>query len=180
MKPYVVVATLLALGFGSTMAIAQISIEAEDPEAFLSLEENSCQGCDLSNVIFPAAPPTNEAFYTNAQLRQANLSGAVLQNLDLTGSYFTCADLSGADLSGANLTNVDFIYANLSGANLSGATLSATTFRGAIIDASTDLSGAVIDGNTIAPNSYFAQEVGPMYSVTPIPLDGRQCFGRPE
>nr|DAT06990.1 MAG TPA: pentapeptide repeat protein [Caudoviricetes sp.] len=50
----------------------------------------------------------------NANLRDANLSGANLRD----------ADLSGADLSGANLRDADLSGANLSGANLSGADLS--------------------------------------------------------
>ena len=57
-------------------------------------------------------------------LRMADLSGAKLSRVDLSGTQLYMANLSGADLSGANLTETDFFEANLDGvigADLSGA-----------------------------------------------------------
>ncbi len=71
------------------------------------------------------------AYLRGADLHEANLSGANLREADLSG-----ANLSGANLSGANLREVYFSGANLSGANLSGANLREVYFSGA------NLSGA--------------------------------------
>jgi hypothetical protein len=83
------------------------------------------------------------------------LSGADLQDVNLSGAILGGADLSYTDLSDANLflsclRNADLSWANLSGARLrhaflEGANLSYATVRGA------DLSGARLEG-TIMPN----------------------------
>jgi Pentapeptide repeats (8 copies) len=180
LKTIALLTSIAALGMMSS-ATAQpgdMRFNTGDPDLFLSGEADSCQGCDLSGQTI--TPPEDEpTLYRNAQLRQADLSNADLSGLDLMGAYLTCADLSGANLSGANLTNVDLIYANLSGADLTGATLSSATLRGAILDANTNLDGVIIDDNTIAPNSQFAEQTGPMNIVPPIPFDNRpRCTGR--
>ena len=74
-----------------------------------------------------------------ANLSEANLSGADLRYADLSGVNLSCADLSGADLSGADLRGADLSEADLSGADLRGADLSEADLRGA------DLSGADCD-----------------------------------
>ncbi len=101
----------------------------------------------------------------------ANLSGATLLNLDLTGANLSSANLSGvasagltgqpsalpvnwrlvagylvgpsANLSGVDLTAADLSSANLSGANFYGATLTQTNFTNA------NLKGASISGATL-------------------------------
>jgi uncharacterized protein YjbI with pentapeptide repeats len=65
-----------------------------------------------------------EADLSEADLREANLSGANLFGANLGGADLREANLSGANLSGANLGGADLREANLSGANLSGADLS--------------------------------------------------------
>ncbi len=50
-----------------------------------------------------------------------NLSGALLQEVDLTNIVLYMADLSYANLARANLTNVDLRRANLSNADMRGA-----------------------------------------------------------
>ncbi len=180
LKPIALLTSIAALGMMSPVTAQRVDMRFNtgDPGLFLSGEADSCQGCDLSGQIIES-PADDPAFYRNAQLRQANLSGSDLSGLDLMGSYLTCADLSGANLSGTDLTNVDLIYANLSGADLTGATLSSATLRGAILDANTNLDGVIIDDNTIAPNSQFAAQTGPMNIVPPIPFDNRpRCTGR--
>ena len=65
--------------------------------------------------------------------KMADISGA-----DLSMVYLSGADLSGAILSGANLSGADLRRANLSGADLSGANLRLANLSGA------DLSGAIL------------------------------------
>jgi len=153
---------------------------SSDLDAFRRGTTNICQGCNLQNATFPPAPEDEPDFYHNSRLRSSDLQGATLSDRDLTGTYFTCADLRNANLSGANLTNTDFIYADLRGANLSGANLSNATFRGALMDATTDLTDTTISDKTIAPNSQFAvRNSGGMTEVTPITFDNRRnCPGR--
>jgi uncharacterized protein YjbI with pentapeptide repeats len=176
----IALASIATLATMSPVLAQQVDMRfnTDDPAVFLSGEADSCQGCDLSGQTIQT-PPDEPTRYHNAQLRQANLQNANLSEVDFTGSYFTCADLSGANLRGADLAHVDFIYANLSGADLTGANLSSATLRGAILDANTILDGIVIDDSTIAPNSQFALETGPLNVVAPIPFDNRpRCLGR--
>jgi uncharacterized protein YjbI with pentapeptide repeats len=92
--------------------------------------------------------------------RGAELTGAVLDNLDLSGAQLdgitapgvpmknaildraqlAGADLHGVDLRGAHLHAADMRGANLSGANLFGADLTNTCLSGA------NLTGAILDG----------------------------------
>ena len=78
----------------------------------------------------PDAPPNF------ANLSGADLSGADLRDVDISGWTFTGTNLRDADLSGANLVGAEFDDADLSGADLSGANLRFADLRGA------DLSGA--------------------------------------
>ena len=71
------------------------------------------------------------AIKNKANLHDANLSGA-----DLDDAGLSCADLSGADLHRANLRGANLCGANLHGADLSGADLHRANLHGA------DLSGA--------------------------------------
>ena len=87
-----------------------------------------------------------EAIDSNADLRDANLSGADLRSADLYGTDLSGADLSGANLYDANLRSANLSCANLYGANLRSANLSGANLYGA------DLSGANLygaDGNIV-------------------------------
>ncbi|MGK7940096.1 MAG: pentapeptide repeat-containing protein [Crocosphaera sp.] len=69
-------------------------------------------------------------------LREANLSGAILTNANLILADLRNADLMGIDLSGANLmgadlSGADLLGANLTGANLMGAKLIEANLKGA-------------------------------------------------
>jgi uncharacterized protein YjbI with pentapeptide repeats len=177
------IATILALPLSAIAAPIGHDLGKQmssDFDAFNRGETNICQSCDFRDYRFPAPPDDDAEFYHNSRLRGSDLREASLSGLDLTGSYFTCADLRDADLSEANLTNTDFIYTDLRGANLSGANLNNATFRGALIDSTTDLTDATINGNTIAPNSNFAQRNNAsMADVAPIAFDNRRfCPGR--
>jgi uncharacterized protein YjbI with pentapeptide repeats len=76
---------------------------------------NNCPKCDLSG-----------AKLNDLDLSYADLSGANLSGADLTYSVLYQANVSKANLSGANLTNVNLFEANLSGANLTKANLTKT------------------------------------------------------
>ena len=73
-----------------------------------------------------------------ADLRGADLYGAVLRDADLRSANLYGADLSGADLRGADLYGADLRSANLRDANLRSADLSGADLRDA------DLYGAVL------------------------------------
>ena len=72
------------------------------------IDEDTGERADLSGANL------HDVYLSGANLSGANLSGANLSGADLSGAYLSSANLSGADLSGANL----------SGANLSSAYLS--------------------------------------------------------
>ena len=66
-----------------------------------------------------------------ADLRGANLYGAILRGADLHGANLRGANLYGAILRGANLRGANLYEANLRGANLRGADLCGANLRGA-------------------------------------------------
>jgi uncharacterized protein YjbI with pentapeptide repeats len=73
---------------------------------------NNCKKCDLSG-----------AKLNNLDLSYADLSSANLSGADLTNSVLFGANLAKTNLSGANLTDVNLFEANLSGADISKANL---------------------------------------------------------
>jgi uncharacterized protein YjbI with pentapeptide repeats len=79
-----------------------------------------------------------------ADLRQADLQEATLQNADLRGIYFVGASLRSAQLAGADLRGSDLTEADLTGANLKGADLTQANFKGARLRKA-DLTSAKTD-----------------------------------
>jgi len=75
-----------------------------------------------------------------ANLRDADLEGAYLRDADLSDTYLSGADLRDADLRDADLSDADLRDADLSGADLRDADLSGADLRDA------DLSGAYLSG----------------------------------
>jgi uncharacterized protein YjbI with pentapeptide repeats len=73
---------------------------------------NKCKKCDLSG-----------AKLNNLDLSYADLSSANLSGADLSNSMLSNANLSKANLSGANLTDANFSFADLAGADVSKANL---------------------------------------------------------
>ena len=93
----------------------------------------------------------------NAKLMQANLNEACLEDADLTAAYLIKADLTKANLSGADLTQAVLSEADLSGADLDGAELTDTFLNGAnlkdVLNLTCDqIELAVYDRETIFPD----------------------------
>lgn len=118
----------------------------------------------------------------HADLKYANLAGAVLSGADLQDAYLSFASLKGADLREANLrdailrkadlreallinadlSNAKLLEADLSGANLHGARLVGVNLSGADLSGARGLTDEVLaqagalDGATRLPNgSYY-------------------------
>ena len=114
-----------------------------------------------------------------AVLRRANLSGcflnpchlyhADLREADLTNALFNGSNMRGADLRGADLTGADLDRAILSDANLSGANLTnANLQRTSLIGA--NLSGANLSGANFAGASLVRS------NLTDATLNGTDLF----
>lgn len=111
-------------------------------------------GADLSKAYFSEAnlseadlvranlsgADLSGAYLSAANLREADLREAKLINANLSYAYFSAASLIEADLSGADLREAKLINADLSGADLSEAKLMNTDLSGA------DLSEAYLLG----------------------------------
>ena len=87
----------------------------------------------------------------NADLRGANLRGAVLSDANLRGAYLLDADLRGAVLSDADLRGAYLLDADLSAADLRGAYLSGAYLSDAYLS-DADLRDANLSGAPIIPN----------------------------
>lgn len=85
---------------------------------------------------------------TGASLTRMNLSGAILDNAILTDTSLLNANLSGAKLTKATLTNADLKQANLSGAVLRDANLSHANLAPA------DLIARISPGQTLVTHSW--------------------------
>jgi uncharacterized protein YjbI with pentapeptide repeats len=101
--------------------LRDVSTRQEGPMPFRNLD---LQGMNLSGLRFPCRddePGVEGGCGVRADFTDANLSDAVMRNMDLTGADFTRADLQGADLGGSLLTDADLTAArNLDAAELEG------------------------------------------------------------
>jgi uncharacterized protein YjbI with pentapeptide repeats len=88
----------------------------------------SCRGPCLTGTppsgLIDGVPATITLSFQNADLVEADLTGATLSGADLVGADLSGAILRDADLRGANLTGAYLRGASLVGANLSRALLS--------------------------------------------------------
>ena len=105
-------------------------------------------GLDLSARTHGKPVLLQNADLSGARLYVVNLSGADLSSADLSGASPLMADLSGADLGRADLSGAVLLMASLSGADLSladlsGAFLSEADLSGANLSFA-DLSGAFL------------------------------------
>jgi hypothetical protein len=106
---------------------------------------------EISSILFLKEANLREANLSGANMREAILIEVNLNGADLSGANLNRANLGGADLSEANLSKVDFSGANLRdaklyAANLSKANLSEAHLEGANLSGAdlsyVDLSGA--------------------------------------
>jgi Pentapeptide repeats (8 copies) len=158
--------------------------ERESAGALHSLDATNIQldnaflwKADLKQAWMPQASLQEANLYgailVRADLLNANLSDAILNDADLRGAYLERADLSDASLSGANLSN-----AVLEGAKLyrvKGLTkeqLEACKAKGAIIDEDTTTSPPQPTTSSSAPSSVNdaqAPSAAPVQVNTPPP-----------
>lgn len=100
---------------GTVQFTAEIDC-AEDADHFVKLR--LAVRWALKNKAYLREADLSEANLSGADLREADLSRANLSGANLRGANLLWANLSGADLSGANLRGAYLSEANLSGANL--------------------------------------------------------------
>lgn len=107
------------------------------------LATKQCQWCDLRNADL------SDAQLSGAQIANTNLSGANLSGADLSDVNLSGAVMSGANLHNANLSGAYLSGAKLNNANLSGADLSDANFSGANLSGATWKDGRKCDDDTI-------------------------------
>lgn len=103
---------------------------------------------DLSGVVLDGVDLSGANLegivLSGAQLSRANLAHAILRDTNLSGANLNQANLGESDLSAANLAGARLTEANLHGARLTGANLSRADVQGASL-ADADLANANID-----------------------------------
>jgi len=162
--------------------IARWNERSPDARQMTRLSSGDYRGCDLTGVNFQGQPTLQfkgaGACFARANLTQASFSEADLRNADFTGakmvkfgarnSDLSGAKLAGVDLSGARLAGVKFTGADLSGANLSGADVTGADFTDANLT-ETVLAKLVFDQNTIWPAGFTVPEGARWTPETPEP-----------
>ena len=123
------------------------------------LRKASLNGVDLSEANLTGA------ILIDVQLKRANLKGANLSGANLTGANLVQADLSGAELHGiilerANLSGANLDGADLSGADLTEATLTRIDFRNVNLNAVVLNSATLIGAELWGTDLKGAQLVG--------------------
>ena len=121
----------------------------EELNAYMEKNGKNLREADLSDAILVGADLSDAilvgADLSGADLRKANLREANLSDAILVGADLSGADLSGANLSWANLREADLRKANLRDADLSWANLSEADLGGADLRRA-NLSGSVMRG----------------------------------
>jgi hypothetical protein len=122
-----------------------------------------------------------------ADLRYANLQNATLDGAQLQNALMDCVNLSGANISECDLQNARFINAHLPDACLCESNLSTANFEGALFGL-TDISSAILDRTIFSTNSslklnfrsansmedcqYKIHERTTIFSRPPVTMDG--------
>ncbi|MER7565788.1 pentapeptide repeat-containing protein [Streptomyces sp. NPDC097941] len=91
-------------------------------------------GADLTNALLPNMNFTGTIFCPDPSVELgscSNLHDAILSESILRGAYLSGANLNGTDLRNADVRNVDFTNADLRNADLTGAKTSGARFEGA-------------------------------------------------
>ena len=110
-----------------------------EPVIHPDLREANLQEADLHGADL------NETILDRADLRKANLTGAILTRASLVETNLHLANLTGASLDGADLSRAELVQANLLGANLDGAKLPEADVSGAAF-IGTNLADAILTG----------------------------------
>lgn len=120
---------LLALFIGhDAFGSSSVSPNEEVQKNFQQLmETNSCPNCNLSGAVL------NRVDLSGANLEGANLAGAKLYLADLSGANLKNANLQGTALGGADLADADLQGANLTGAIMEGAYLVGAKMDGSVM-----------------------------------------------
>ena len=129
-----------------------------------TLNINYNNGTPYSNSVINLAPG---AYLAGVDLFDTNLTDADLSNANLTGAIFAITTLTDANLSNANLTGAILINTNFSGANLSGANLT-HTFMGNYLFGTAAWTGANLYGASL-PDGYdqdWFEEQGAIFLET--------------
>ena len=120
-----------------------------------------CSYRDLSDIFFTIFASA-ELGLPKVNFTGANLAGASLPYMNLSGGNFYVADLTeafleGADLSGAYLYDTSLVRANLTGTDLTGAYLGKADITGA------DFTSAKANGLTIWPAGFDPKAAGVLF-----------------
>jgi len=127
-----------SLSFTTPLFAAQLSVSTEvQANIKLLSESKNCPQCNLSGAI----------------LNRLDLSGANLEGADLSRAKFFLSNLSGANLKNSNLKEAEFGGADLANADLSGADLTGASLIGAY------LIGAKLDGEMVSTKPYVADDI---------------------
>ncbi|OLP17167.1 hypothetical protein BST81_17610 [Leptolyngbya sp. 'hensonii'] len=102
-----------------------------------------------------------------ADLREASLLGAVLEQANLTGVDLRWADLTDANLKGADLRGANLCFANLRGANLAQANLRAADLREAELQ-DTNLDQADLTGATLPRSPQSSDPLSTSEAQVPV------------
>ena len=139
-------AALAALGSVAIGAVRSPAQAANPADIAKLIETGACKACDL----------------TNADLTGEHLIGVDLRDADLTGAILEQANLEGADLTGATLINTDFTGAFLTNALLDETVIENTDFSESTLYY-TSMDGAEVGSVTL---------VGADVLSTPISVGG--------
>ncbi len=144
----------LTLSAGSSIA-GQHSVSTEVQQNITLLQETkNCPKCDLSGAVL------NRMDLSGADLQGANLSRAKMFLTDLSGANLQNSDLREAQFGGADLANADLRGSDLTGTSLAGAYIGGALFDGEMVttmpyknDNIADVEEIVYVDDTVKPKS---------------------------
>jgi tetratricopeptide (TPR) repeat protein len=125
-----------AMALGALLAaLGGMAAKAGEADVMKLLERGQCPGCRLQDADLVMADlrdaDLSGALLQRANLSQARLDGAVLKGADLRFTSLQGASLRGADLRGAQLLGTDLRQSDLSGAQLDPGALESSHWQGA-------------------------------------------------
>jgi len=126
-----------ALALGALLAVfGGMAAQAGEADVMKLLDRRQCPGCRLQDADLVLADlrdaDLSGAMLQRANLSQARLDGAVLKGADLRFTSLQGASLRGADLRGAQLLGTDLRQSDLSGAQLDPGALESSHWQGAL------------------------------------------------